>query len=69
LAKTARLDAQVPPQFGHSMHSNGRLQLTRMPHAAKAKLKALVHEEVAHAAGQGRHLPQVPGLVRSSRAA
>jgi len=43
LAKTDRLDAQVLAQFGHSMHSSGRLQLTRMPQAAEAELKALVH--------------------------
>lgn len=43
LAKTDRLDAQVLAQFGHSMHNSGRLQLTRMPPAAEAELKALVH--------------------------
>jgi transposase len=43
LAKTDQLDARVLAQFGRSMHSSGRLQLTRMPQAAEAELRALVH--------------------------
>jgi transposase len=74
LAKTDRRDAQVLAQFGHSMHSSGRLQLTRMPQAAEAELKALVHRAakvvkksiVATIRGLKRALAEIEGQLREA---